>query len=160
MHRDSKYFIQSIHNLCDQSKKRMADFIDARVSLLNYSLLLDKQQFAQEFERDVNLSLNQPINDLVVELSDLLTQRARIQAKSVIEYIGNRPLASAVTKKSLPFLGALPFDSEFEKIRYELGRTLTHSLTYSRTHSLTYSLTRSLTHSLLSSHFPLISLSL
>ena len=119
----------------------MADFIDARVSLLNYSLLLDKQQFAQEFERDVNLSLNQPINDLVVELSDLLTQRARIQAKSVIEYIGNRPLASAVTKKSLPFLGALPFDSEFEKIRYELGRTLTHSLTYSRTHSLTYSLT-------------------
>lgn len=118
MHRDSKYFIQSIHNLCDQSKKRMDDFIDSRVSIFHYDLLMDKQMFAQEFERDVNLSLSQPINDLVVELSQLLSQRARIQAKSVIEYIGNRP--AAATKKSLPFLGTLPFDSEFEKIRYEL----------------------------------------
>ncbi len=96
----------------------MDDFIDSRVSIFNYNLLMDKQLFAQEFERDVNLSLSQPINDLVVELSQLLSQRARIQAKSVIEYIGNRPAASS--KKSLPFLGALPFDSEFEKIRYEL----------------------------------------
>lgn len=128
MDRDLRYFKQHIETITQQMIGRSDTFLEENISIFNPSLLLDSKSFQNQFNKDVIIDIETPINQIIEELSTLISQRARVQARSVIEYIGNRP-----KKYSDSMIGNVQQDSEFDNIRHQLVEKLmkdSHAVIY------------------------------
>jgi len=100
----------------EQLLQRGKAFFDDSISVFNLPLLLDNDKFSSEFNTRVVMDLETPVDDVVKEVSELISQRARIQARSVIEFVGTRP--RTVSKSMIGNVSS--FDAEFDRVRYEL----------------------------------------
>lgn len=114
--RDTRYFKTHIDSLCEQLAKRGKLFLENNISLFQPALLLDNERFTQEFNTKVVMDLKRPLDDIATELSDLISQRARTQARHVIEFVSLRPRTA--TKSMVGNVSH--FDAEFDKVRFEL----------------------------------------
>lgn len=125
--RDTRYYRQHIQVMLQQFSQRADHFLEKRVTIFDPSFLMDSQKFQAEFDREVLVDISKPIDNVVVEVSELISIRAKAQAKAVMEFIGTRPRrvsGAMVGTVQDGHLESVRFDM-MEKLRYEIKGILT-----------------------------------
>lgn len=119
MEREIKLFRINIKTLLQQVSDRCDKYLERKISILNSSFLLDTKSFQEEFSREVLMDLNQPIDDILVDMCNLITKKSKVQARSVVDFVGNRP-----KKHRDSIVGSVNFvtpeDTQFDASKYEL----------------------------------------
>jgi IS1 family transposase len=114
--RDVTFYRQHVTMLLNQMTQRCDAFLESNITIFKPQLLSDPVQFQQEFQREVLMDVAKPIDDLVLEMSNLLSQRARTQSRSVMDYVGSRP-----RKHAGSMIGSIQHnDGQFDTSRLEL----------------------------------------
>jgi len=122
MKRDVRYFREHIQKIIRQMLTRADDYLENNVTIMKPNLLLNVQQFQEEFTKEVITDIKKPVDDIVNEASSLIAQRAKTQSRSVLEYVATRPrlyseaMIGAVTPTS---------ENEFDTVRLQLIERLT-----------------------------------
>ena len=119
MERDIKYYSQHLETMIDKSMDRADEFIDENVSIFKPKLLMDSREFQKEFIRCVLSDLHVPIDDTINDMSNVVSKRARQQAKSVIEYVGSRPKRANI---SGAMIGSINFNSSSQESQFDQMR--------------------------------------
>lgn len=137
--RDATYHKRNVENVLLQMRQRSDEFLDEKVSVLQPFLMLDQEAFKKEYQRAVITDIQNPIQDVISEVSSLLAQRARSQASTVLAFVGNRPrrLSEGLSEGgSIPFSNAA-FTDSFDGSRLALIERLQRSSAeLLRTHDL------------------------
>jgi hypothetical protein len=119
MEREIKLFRINIKTLLQQVSDRCDKYLERKISILNSSFLLDTKLFQEEFSREVLMDLNQPIDDILVDMCNLISKKSKVQARSVVDFVGNRP-----KKHRDSIVGSVNFvtpeDTQFDASKYEL----------------------------------------
>lgn len=89
--REINLFLQHMKLLLNQIKERCSKFLDLKLTIMNSFSLLNSEQFEEEFNREVMMDLNHPIDDILQEMCNIITKKSKIQSKSVVSFVGNRP---------------------------------------------------------------------
>lgn len=89
--RDLQHYTRLIDSVILQLDTRCDVYLNERISIWRPRILLDKKAFEEEFARDVIIDVLTPINAALADASDMVCERGINQAKSVLEYVGNRP---------------------------------------------------------------------
>ena len=117
--REINLFLKNIKILLYQITERCDKFIDENIKLNNYNFLLNSDSFIEEFNRQVLMDINQPIDDIIKEMCSIISNKTRVQARTVVNFVGNRP-----KKHEDSIIGAMNFisqnDSEFDASKYEV----------------------------------------
>ena len=66
-------------------------FLDQNVSLLKPELLLHPNRLQEAFTSAVVIDAKRHMTNLAIEISELLTNRAKTQARNAVDYLGTRP---------------------------------------------------------------------
>ena len=122
--RDVLYYRQHVKLLVSQITERCEQFVQENVSIFKPTLLLDTKQFQQEFQRTVLMDVTKPIDDVIIEMSDLISTRSRMQARSVMEFVGNRPKRYAESMIGQINPHPATNDSQFDAVKGELVERL------------------------------------
>jgi hypothetical protein len=72
-------------------KNNAEAFFDENINILNPSFLLDSEKFQLEFKKKVILNIQNPIDSIIKDISELVYSRSKKQAKTVIHYVNKRP---------------------------------------------------------------------
>ena len=91
LQRDTRYYRHHVQAIIHQLIQRADAFLEAKVTLFNAEMLMDPRKFQDEFNREVLVDITKPVDDIVLEVSELVAMRAKAQAKAVMEYTGSRP---------------------------------------------------------------------
>mmetsp|Transcript_37303 Transcript_37303/g.64722 ORF Transcript_37303/g.64722 Transcript_37303/m.64722 type:complete len:581 (-) Transcript_37303:443-2185(-) len=68
-------------------------FFDEKVAIMNYSHIWgDNKEFVDEFDEKVMKDLASRLDEVVKDISDLISARSKIQSRAVLEYVGARHL--------------------------------------------------------------------
>lgn len=109
----------NIKNLLMQMNQRCDKFLDENMTMMKPTFLLDMKLFEEEFTKQVLMDINLPIDDIIVSMCDLICRKTKIQARSVVDFVGNRP-----NKYRDNIIGSVNFvtpdDKQFEATKYEL----------------------------------------
>lgn len=119
MEREIKLFRINIKTLLQQVSDRCEKYLERKITVLNSSFLLDTKSFQEEFSREVLMDLNQPIDDILVDMCNLISKKSKVQARSVVDFVGNRP-----KKHRDSIVGSVNFvtpdDTQFDASKYDL----------------------------------------
>ena len=85
LQRDTRYYRQHVQAIIHQLIQRADAFLEAKVTLFNAEMLMDSRKFQDEFNREVLVDITKPVDDIVLEVSELVAMRAKAQAKAVME---------------------------------------------------------------------------
>jgi small GTP-binding protein len=111
--RDTKHYRQRITDIIDRVKMNMDTFLNDNITIMRPQLLMNPSLFQKELTLHVKTDLAQPIDEVISELSDVVSQRATHQAKGVLQYLGDRPKRFANDMVGLP-------DDTFSDVRYSI----------------------------------------
>lgn len=91
INREVAHFRQQIQKLLNNLLLRGEAFLDENISIFKPELLYDRKAFELAFQRDVTLDIGKPIDDVISDMNDLISKRAKVQAHAVGIYLGSRP---------------------------------------------------------------------
>lgn len=94
--------------------ERAEDFLSEHVTLANYQELWDSQAFAKRFQQQVVGNLATVVDEIVLDMSELVAQRARTQSRAVLDFLGRRPGA-----RHGQMIGSVT-ETRFEGVRAEV----------------------------------------
>lgn len=122
--RDIAYSKQRISTIVSGTIEKAKFFFDNHITIFKPKILFDQDLFQKEFQKEVlSMDLSTPVDDLIQDMSDLISRKAKNQAKSIVEYVGNRP-----KRYSDSMIGALR-DPQFELVRQEFLQRLKRDAT-------------------------------
>ena len=91
LEREINVLLQQIQLLLNQMKARCSKFLDQKLTMMNSYSLLTTDLFGEEFKQAVLMDLGSHIDDIVQEMCKVITRKSKIQANSVVSFVGNRP---------------------------------------------------------------------
>ena len=125
--REIALFRANVKELFSQIMIRCNKFLDENISIMNSKFLLNSESFTEEFNRQVLMDLNNPIDDIIKEMCNLISRKSHAQLCSVVNFIGNRPkIHGNSIIGSINFLN--PSDTEFDASKYELIEKLKRNI--------------------------------
>ncbi|EWM30095.1 dynamin family protein [Nannochloropsis gaditana] len=121
--RDMERDVEREKGMIDKCLRDMVDraeeFLAAHMTLTNYQELWDSQAFAKRFQQQVVGNLATVVDEIVLDMSELVAQRARTQSRAVLDFLGRRPGA-----RHGQMVGSVT-ETRFEGIRAEVLSKLT-----------------------------------
>eukprot|EP01041_Mallomonas_annulata_P004479 gene4479-8914_t len=135
LQRDIQNYNITMSKLFDDLDKRCDIFLNERVSLFRPDLIFDIKKFQNEFNKEVLLDMSSPVDSALNDVSAMVVQRGRTQARVVLEYVGNRPkrfsainTSSSLSSSLLGVTGNsgggvgvnVLRDDTFDAVRYEM----------------------------------------
>lgn len=112
--REGSYYRGKITSIIKDMQSRTDLFLEDNVSIFKPGLLLNPGAFQEEFQKQVLTDNSTHIDTLITEMSDVMAKRARVQARTVLDYVGERP-----RRYSGAIMGTTS-DERFESARYEM----------------------------------------
>jgi len=91
LERDVKFEHLQINSALEDVISKADNFLEEKISMLNYAQLWDSEEFRKDFDKEVLSTLGTHLDEIVKDVSDILTSRSKIQARVVLEYVGARP---------------------------------------------------------------------
>ena len=91
LRRDIQHYKQRILTVVERCGISMDSFISDNITPLKPQLLLSNQAFQVELSKHVDSDLATPINAIVAEMANVVSERMAHQAKAVVQYLGSRP---------------------------------------------------------------------
>lgn len=82
---------KQLQNIFHNLHLRGETFLEDNISIFKPSLLYDRRAFEAAFQREVTTDVGKPIDDIILDITDLIFKRATTQARAVGEYLGRRP---------------------------------------------------------------------
>lgn len=122
MDRDVAFERVQIEKALQQMVARADQFVDTRLTLFNLSALLDGDKLKADFQTSVLAGVEERIDEIVADVSGLVEERARNQARAVLDFLGRRP-----GDRSQSIVGTL-HDSHFDGVRFRLLNKLSGSV--------------------------------
>ena len=116
--RDVQHYHIQINQLFNNLLKRCDEFLDTHVTIWRMDLLLDAKKFQNEFINNVLIDISIPLDNILNDMSILISLRGKTQAKAILDFIGDRP-----KRYSKGIIGIIK-DENFDSIRYELMEKL------------------------------------
>jgi ethanolamine utilization protein EutP (predicted NTPase) len=112
LNRDVQLYKGNVDKIIESIREKTNFFLNQKVSIFNPHLLLDSDAFRKEFEKDVLFEISKPVDDILEDIGKLVSQRSRVHAQTIVEYVGNRP------KKYANNVGvAAPNQTEYDGLR-------------------------------------------
>lgn len=113
LNRDVHLYRANVEKIIESIREKTRFFLNEKVSIFNPKLLLDTDAFREEFRKDVLFEVSKPVDDILEDIGKLVSQRSRVHAQTIVEYVGNRP------KKYANNVGAVavPNQTEYDGLR-------------------------------------------
>jgi len=112
--RDLQHYRLQIDNNLMNIIGKCDNYLDKNVTIFRPDLFFNMSKFQSEFLEQVLSGFAKPIDETLSEMSVLVGLRAKLQAKAILEYIGERP-----RRYSKDMVGVIR-DEQFDGLRHEL----------------------------------------
>lgn len=91
INKEVSLFRKQLQNIFHNLLQRGDTFLENNISIFKLELLYDPAAFETAFQREVTFDIGKPVDDLIVDVSNLILKRATTQVHAVGEYLGARP---------------------------------------------------------------------
>ena len=91
MDRDVAFERLQIEKALDGMVRRADTFFGERMTLFQLPMLMDADKFKAEFQAEVMTGVTERLDEVVGDVSTLVEDRARNQARAVLDFLGRRP---------------------------------------------------------------------
>ncbi len=112
--RDTTHYRQRVSDIVERLRVSLDTFLTDNISLTRPQLLMDSQAFQKELSSHLRQDLAKPIDQVIEEMTNIILERAQIQARSVLEFLGTRP-----QRYEGAIIGRIP-DEHFSESRSDL----------------------------------------
>ena len=112
--RDTTHYRQRVSDIVERLRVSLDTFLSDNISLTRPQLLLDSNSFQKELISHLRQDLAKPIDIVIEEMTNIILERAQIQARSVLEFLGTRP-----QRYEGAIIGRIP-DEHFSDTRTDL----------------------------------------
>lgn len=118
IHRDVQLYQQRIDDALNAFSRRAERFLDEKLSIWNTDIFLNRSRFEQELAQHMVTDFSQPVEDTLKDIGELVSQRSSVQAKSILDFLGDRPRIHAHS-----MVGRVS-DERFDSLRSDLVQKL------------------------------------